>query len=486
MEEMQEKEKKLIEKSLVIIDYTLESLLQHDYNQSINMYNTLLKAFETLQNLYSDNSYRHSIFYERLTELESLHKIVIKKVENNKFEGLNDYIEENIKKSYEELYLLVNTLHLHKKYGINIQIKQYNSLLSNGYLEDIAEKDINTVQNYWENYYGKKVDPIVHIAFKRKTGRLDPRVITQRVLNESVVPYFNFGQEGTFYSDKNIYDLLITKDYSPKVILKRVNGQYFDGDNFTISKTKAYRLFSHYKKDIIIKQSLADDGKAVKKIKYKNYKYMINGSEMTFEKIEKVFGKHFLMQEVISQHPIMAKPHPSSVNTFRLITLRWNNEIHYLCGYGKFGSGNAVIDNDSTSGGGIAVAISPDGEFKPYGSDGDAKIYYTHPTTGYKFADLGYLPNFDKVIDFVKNLHNRILHRNYVSWDIAIGKDGEPIFIEMNFRGTVWRVQLICEQPIFGEFTEDILKTLADERKRKEKQEDEKVKLQSETENIKN
>lgn len=164
---------------------------------------------------------------------------------------------------------------------------------------------------------------------------------------------------------------------------------------------------------------------------------------------------------------MMAAPHEHSVNTFRMVTLRWNNQINYLMTYARFGADGEVKDNGGE--GGIVVGVSPEGKFSDFGMGDDARIYKEHPTTGFKFADFEDVPNFDEYIAFVKNLHNRILHHNYVSWDIAMDVDGQPIFIEMNFKGPIWKYQMVTERPIFGEFTESILAKAVSEREKREK-----------------
>ena len=163
----------------------------------------------------------------------------------------------------------------------------------------------------------------------------------------------------------------------------------------------------------------------------------------------------------------MAEPHKYSVNTFRMVTLRWDNKINYLMTYARFGSNQEVKYNGGR--GGIVISVSPEGEFSDFGMDDDGNIYKTHPTTGFEFKDFKNVPNFDKYIDFVKKLHDRILHHNYVSWDIDMGVDSKPIFIEMNIREPIWKYQIVTERAIFEEFTDSILEKAVKEREKREK-----------------
>ncbi|NLJ81005.1 MAG: hypothetical protein GX335_08275, partial [Firmicutes bacterium] len=80
-----------------------------------------------------------------------------------------------------------------------------------------------------------------------------------------------------------------------------------------------------------------------------------------------------------------------------------------------------------------------------------------HPTTNYCFGDDARVPNFERFKEFVVDLHKDILHHDFVSWDIAVGLKGQPIFLEANFMGATWLYQLACQKPMFGDLTKEIL-----------------------------
>ncbi|MFO7763718.1 MAG: sugar-transfer associated ATP-grasp domain-containing protein, partial [Wenzhouxiangellaceae bacterium] len=68
--------------------------------------------------------------------------------------------------------------------------------------------------------------------------------------------------------------------------------------------------------------------------------------------------------EILPQTQSLAKFHPHSLNTFRVITLRLGREIHVLSALIKFGVVGSFIDN--TSNGGIWCGIDKDGKLCPY------------------------------------------------------------------------------------------------------------------------
>jgi len=159
---------------------------------------------------------------------------------------------------------------------------------------------------------------------------------------------------------------------------------------------------------------------------------------------------------------IVGQIDPESVNTLRLVTLRWNSEIHYLLGFLRIGSGSAV--NDNAASGGLCAGVSDDGFLNDYPVETSGKVLIAHPTTGFSFKNNNVqILNFDRFKEFVVNLHSDVLHHNLISWDIAVGKDNLPFFIEHNFGGQFWIYQYSMGKPLFGEFSDEILKYIIQE-----------------------
>ncbi|MDG5786668.1 sugar-transfer associated ATP-grasp domain-containing protein [Evansella sp. AB-P1] len=449
---------KTIEKSIKTIDLCLEYLKNEKYDDATNIYNLLLKTFEMIKdfNLNSDTSK----FSMHLDKLELLHKKSIQQFESNKWDVLENHIVVKIKKQYLEIYeFLMQYFKYQKEYDININYSQYQEFKDANLINDLSNEDRDKLRAYWTKHFDvekqHQVDRSVHYGFKTLTGVLEPRLISQTQLNLYILPEFYHSRIVRYYDDKNIYDILMHGLSQPKSILKRIKGSYFDGNTRSITRSKAFSIFFHTKEDVILKGSLGNDGKQVVKLSYKNNFFYLDNQKMNLDKIEEKFGSDFIIQEVIKQHPKLAKPHPYSVNTLRLMTLRWNGKIHYLGGYAKFGAEKSTMDNTLATGG-FTVGINDDGVFDSEGMDGKMNRYESHPTTGFKFANLEPLDNYNIFKDFVKEAHDRIPHAQYVSWDIAVSTEEKPIFIEMNFRGPVYRYQIICKRPIFGDFTEEI------------------------------
>ena len=66
------------------------------------------------------------------------------------------------------------------------------------------------------------------------------------------------------------------------------------------------------------------------------------------------------------------------------------------------------------------------------------------------------IPDYDKIIKEVKNLHKQIPYFRFVSWDFAIDSSGEAVLIEYNVRAPGIDGQF-THGPIFKKFTSEIL-----------------------------
>lgn len=349
-----------------------------------------------------------------------------------------------------------------KQYGVKPYSKHYKLFSKANLLENIDYDYIDEIQSYWIKHYKKKINPLVHIAYHNLLGKKDVRIMPTSVMWNEIIPFFNdmFIRPG--YSDKNLYDRLVDTENRPETVLKRVHGNYFDSNNTDINREQAEKILIAMQQDLIIKPSNADNGRGVGKIYHRQGKLYYNNKHVSIIDLEKELGHNFIVQKVIQQHPMMAEPHPASVNTLRMVTFRWKGKIQHLLTYARFGGGNNVKDHAIH--GGVSVSVDDDGVLGDYGLDTYLRVHTHHPTTNFSFKDNKIqIPNYKYFIEFVENLHKNILHHDFVSWDIAVGIDGQPVFIEPNFRGTSWRYQLASKKPIFGDLTEEVLEYVSDQ-----------------------
>ena len=142
-----------------------------------------------------------------------------------------------------------------------------------------------------------------------------------------------------------------------------------------------------------------------------------------------------LIEELLVQHPEMARLYPGSVNSLRVVTyLDPDGEVHVLAAVLKIGNGG-VIDNFSS--GGMYTMLDEHGRALHPAADEEAHAYATHPITGVEITGFQ-VPLYDEVLALVDRLARRVPALPYIGWDIAITPE-RPVVIEGNHNTGVFQ-----------------------------------------------
>lgn len=263
--------------------------------------------------------------------------------------------------------------------------------------------------------------------------------------------YFNDYRICRSYDDKNMYNLYFPDAIQPETVFRSMGRGYLLDDNFLeISQEQAVKRCKGID-GVIIKPAVGTDGgRGI---------VFWNNNEDNEEKLIKSITAPcpFVVQKVINQHKALSLIHSSSINTIRIMTLCWRMDCLVLSAVLRMGINGSKVDN--VSAGGIACGINWDGclKEKAYSSKGES--YLKHPQ-GLVFG--GYMiPGFDKCVELVKRLAPRMSRfSKMISWDLAVNQSGDPVLIEANFSYGQLDFHQMCNGPIFGEKTEEILNTV--------------------------
>jgi hypothetical protein len=322
----------------------------------------------------------------------------------------------------------------------------------------ISEQYSDEIQRYWRKHYGGPIKLIWHKVFAAATQVEDVRFIPHNVWWLRILPFFNSLSMRPAYNDKNLSGNFFLPRKGVVTIIKRMHGVFYDEHNDILTIDQATARLLDADCDIIIKSSQTDDGIGITPASTRARRLFMLGSYADLTRVGEMYKNNFVIQQRIIQHPLLAKPHPSSVNTIRILTFRWHEEIQVLLAFLRIGTSGRITDNAGT--GGICIGMAKDGLLNSWGVDQFGGVYESHPTTGYSFTHQGCVPGFSEACQEACEYHKKIFHFNLVSWDFAISPDEEPIFLEMNFRGASWVYQFACARPIFGDFTADVLELL--------------------------
>ena len=305
--------------------------------------------------------------------------------------------------------------------------KYFNNIAADpGYvLTPEQEKEIN---DFWGRYsFAYKNDPNTQRIFSGISGKFDPTYVGFGLQYYYLNRYWN-NITVAMIRNKNFLDLTFPNAKQPKVIVRNMWARYYTPDRKLINLNEAVQLvYDELQKpsveDLILKP---DDGELGKGIVFLDKGY-------TPEMIKQAFidaRERFLVQEVIKNHPTYAAPHSESLNTLRIVTLFIKNKVRLVGTVWKMGRNERV---DNLAAGGISCAVNEDGICADYAVDDYGNRYEKHPG-GFEFAG-HQLYNCKAAIDMAISLHYTLPQIKYVSWDIAINEDGEPVLIEFNSCG---------------------------------------------------
>ena len=180
-------------------------------------------------------------------------------------------------------------------------------------------------------------------------------------------------------------------------------------------------------------------------------------------KVIRNLGKNFVIQNCIECCDEIKRLNPSSVNTFRIITYRWKNEVYHMPAIMRIGVGRKDVDNAHA--GGIFIGISDEGILRDKAFTEFREVYDRHPDTEIVFTNYK-ICGFRKCLDAANLMALQLPEVGVVNWDFTIDKDYNPILIEANISGgSIWLTQMANGVGCFGDMTGEILRWIRKMRK---------------------
>lgn len=162
-----------------------------------------------------------------------------------------------------------------------------------------------------------------------------------------------------------------------------------------------------------------------------NFRHVSKG-EITLDDFWKITGKkEFLIQKRIENHKNIKTLSPTALSTVRIVTTRFNKNVHVLsCDLCLGCSKNSIVDNYNNEGA-IVHVDEKTGKLGKYAFRKHSKIIDKHPVSGIKFENYQ-LPFWNESIELVKKLHSIFPEFCSIGWDVAITENG-PLIIEGNY-----------------------------------------------------
>ncbi len=341
-----------------------------------------------------------------------------------------------------------------------------------GYLNKLNQTEQPIIQNYKrdesENYFkkfGLKINTDWIYFYQSLSGINKNYFIPDNLFFTEIEPSLNSRSLSPFYTDKNNYEILLKGFKQPQTLLRFIKGNYFDRDYNVISADNAATSLMEVQGKWIVKPSVGSGGGKGVHLGYTNEGCVIvNHKRLDFSEIENEYSRGFIIQKLIDQHEELSSFHSDSLNTFRLVTLRFHDKIIFLSCVVKFGINNNIIDNSRT--GAVWCGVNQNGEMHPFGFTQNFIKIRTHPTSGKPFSNTRF-SFFKNVIKFAKSMHHQLIHMDIVSWDIGVDVNENPVMIEFNPKSQGIIGCQAANGPLFGDLTGDILTEVVRRRKKR-------------------
>lgn len=333
------------------------------------------------------------------------------------------------------------------------------------------EQETQIDELYIKNY-GERIPYIWHRHFTAFTGTFDPCYFPELLYIPEFERFMNMENDyGHVLADKSLLPLLASWGgiSVPRTILSSACGILRDGDMREIKPGHAIEMLSDIGR-VFIKISVdSNSGRGCSIADLQHGKDVLTGRSI--KEILLSLGENFVIQERIRCHESLARIYPYSVNTFRIITYRWKDEICHMPFCLRLGRDGKFLDNGHA--GGIFVSVDDNGVMGRTAYSEFCERFDQHPDTGFVFENV-VLEIVPDVLRAVERMCGMLPWIGCINWDVSINEQGEPVLIEANTRGgSIWLSEMPNEHGPFGEKTLEVLRWMrlmkrlkASERKR--------------------
>lgn len=239
-------------------------------------------------------------------------------------------------------------------------------------------------------------------------------------------------------------------EYDKNVFCDQVNNA--KDANIFYSKWKTYEMFKgFFKRDAVLVKSTKDvSRKDVRLFLSKHFCFIMKpidsacgrGIQVVNASCEKdathklinileSLPMTYIVEELIVQVDEMACFHPKSVNTIRIPTINYGDEVEILRCFFRTGRGDSFVDNAGA--GGVFGEIDTDTGVIIAACDERGYQYSVHPDTHIQMVGTK-VPCWKDAIEIAKKLSKVLPNVVYVGWDLALTDQGW-VLVEGNDKG---------------------------------------------------
>lgn len=260
---------------------------------------------------------------------------------------------------------------------------------------------------------------IVYCGLKYQAGYIDYNLFEMYTMNKeqrkTVITRGINNEIITKYNDKDAM-----KVFNDKIIFNQKFDKYLKRDWLEITKDNLdeFNKFVKKHKVFIAKPTKESCGKGVEKI-------IVEKQDIKKLHDELFNNNQILVEELVYQTDEIAKFHPDSINTLRIVTLKG----HVVTALLRIGNNHNHVDNFNHEGLCVPIEVD-DGIIKYKAIDKKGNLYESHPLTNEKIIGFK-IPRWNEVKKFCEEAANVIPEVGYIGWDVCVTKN-DICFIEAN------------------------------------------------------
>lgn len=315
-----------------------------------------------------------------------------------------------------------------------------------GKLPNLTREQKSAVKDLWEKKGPFNYD--THKLVYWATGKFDARIVPEKFIRLSMEFALN-NQMGKYaWADKNIFDMILPDENLPKVLVRNIEGCFYDKYYTYLSEDKACEILSAY--DNVFFKPAIDSGKG-------NGIKIINSFD---KKNICELGKNWVIQEILNIHPFFKKLNITAVTIIRMVSFYLNGEVYVTSASVRVGMEGAITDYSETihGDGCLIIGVTSEGVLKEYGYYPSGKKSNTAPN-GFEFGGKT-IPNYSKTVELIKEAHKKLPHYRFIAWDVTLNEFGKPIIIEYNIKGPGVLYYQYTNGTLFGDYFDTIYENL--------------------------
>ena len=347
--------------------------------------------------------------------------------------------------------------------------RQFKRYLEMHHIPDTRVEGEEDYVRVWKTLTSR-VDTTSYRFFSRFMGN-NPYIIPEDIGDSVIEYYLNPLSYRSFYADKNLYAQYLTPvDAMPKDLLRRMDGEKILDFRYNLTSLNSQSGKYEFGKaiadhdTIVIKPAAnscsgnavnlfsritEDDGSSYFKDRDGQ---VLDGNYL----LHYNFGKSFIIQEAIVQHPYLAQFCSTSVNTLRMCVYKSviDEEIILFAAALRIGHEGSIVDN-LHAGGGFVKVDPKTGKlghnvYDQYGMT-------TNTLNGIDFSRGFQIPCWDRIVSFARMISHQIHHMRLLALDVSLDVNEKPRLIEFNIKEFAFWIPMFSGQQVFGDRIDEVI-----------------------------